>query len=433
MLSILLSTPTLELALECKRQLLACTALVFVLSRDTTMDEYLDLKFKLKNANAGATTAARGPDVVDQWNVQPLDRVYEALVDAMIRDLFDMCIKVAAPPIETMRSARHRVEATTEQRDVLLDSCRFFPTLSSLQGYFRTVLATAWVHRKTDQPTFEELYRALRDLQQLQSVQSLSPQLLETLQSASTHRWSDIGGYGAVKTLLEQSIVWFYKHRHEMARIGIAPSKGTLLYGPPGCGKTLLAQSISKESGASFVAVKVSEIIKSHVGESEKALASLFDRARSQAPCILFLDEIDAVFSATGGDLRAKMCAQIITELDRLDAQSKVVVLAATNHLAAIDPTLLCSGRIDRHIFVGLPSVDDRIDILSLLLKKQAMPLAGDVDVSVLASLDACVAMNGAAMNECIRRACITVATQSEGKEPMLTQNDLLASFQARD
>jgi SpoVK/Ycf46/Vps4 family AAA+-type ATPase len=141
-------------------------------------------------------------------------------------------------------------------------------------------------------------------------------------------------------------VIWFYKKKENFKRLGIEPAKGAILYGPPGCGKTLLAKSVSIESGATFIPVQIPELVKSHVGESEKAISSIFRKAIDNSPSVLFLDEIDAIFtSKDSSDLNSKLVSQLISEIDDLTIDSQVVVLAATNYIDAIDSLLLESGK----------------------------------------------------------------------------------------
>ncbi|RKP24000.1 P-loop containing nucleoside triphosphate hydrolase protein, partial [Syncephalis pseudoplumigaleata] len=165
-------------------------------------------------------------------------------------------------------------------------------------------------------------------------------------------------------------------------QMGIRPSCGILLYGPPGTGKTLLAKAVATESDAEFMAISIPELIRSHVGESEKALCGVFQRARQSAPCVVFLDELEAIFGSrdASGEVGRQVCmcgrriliTQLMLELDQLheasaDApHSAVVLLAATNHPEMIDPAILRAGRLDCLVYVPPPSLADRRSILAL-------------------------------------------------------------------
>ncbi|KAI8100149.1 P-loop containing nucleoside triphosphate hydrolase protein [Halteromyces radiatus] len=195
-------------------------------------------------------------------------------------------------------------------------------------------------------------------------------------------RWTDIGGLQEAKDSLEESAVWIYKHADAYQRLGIRPSKGVLLYGPPGTGKTLLAKAVATESSANFLPVSVPDLIKAEVGESEKALANIFQTAIRCSPSVIFLDELEAIFSSreTSGDLGRKLISQFMIEMDHLDKiHQHVILLGATNHLESIDPSILCPGRLDRLVYIGPPNLKERLAILQVLGKKTRLGTTVDL------------------------------------------------------
>jgi len=159
-----------------------------------------------------------------------------------------------------------------------------------------------------------------------------------------------------------------------------------LLYGPPGTGKTLLARALAGETDVNFVRVDGPEIIDRYVGESEKAIREVFERARQSAPSIVFFDELDAIAASRGDghEVTERVVSQLLTELDGMQENPNLVVLAATNRKDQIDPALLRPGRLDTHVFVGEPDLDAREKILAV--HTQGKPLADDVDVNELAA-----------------------------------------------
>ncbi|KAI8897349.1 P-loop containing nucleoside triphosphate hydrolase protein [Globomyces pollinis-pini] len=230
--------------------------------------------------------------------------------------------------------------------------------------------------------------------------------------SITSTRWSDIGGYSKAKQLLEQSVIWYYKYADSFRSLNLTPSKGTILYGPPGCGKTMLAKSVAVESGAAFLPVSVPSLIKGEIGESEKAIANLFAEARSMSPCIVFLDEIDSIFSnrVGMGDLALKLYAQLVAELDLIGNDlSQIMILATTNHIEQIDPGLLRSGRLDRIIHISLPTYTDRKDILRVIFAASKIR----IDFSFEHIAELMEGMSGSDIYECIRRATLVAM---EGK-----------------
>jgi len=203
-------------------------------------------------------------------------------------------------------------------------------------------------------------------------------------------RWSDIGGLEEVKQELKEAVEWPLKHPEAFRRLGIDPPKGILLYGPPGCGKTLLAKAVATESEANFVSVKGPEIFSKWVGESERAIRELFRKARQVAPSVIFIDEIDAIAPIRGagfGDsmVTERVVSQLLTEIDGLEKLEGVVVIGATNRPDILDPALLRPGRFDRVVYVPPPDRKARYEILKIHTRR--MPLAEDVNLEELADI----------------------------------------------
>ncbi|KAK5924674.1 hypothetical protein CgunFtcFv8_017268 [Champsocephalus gunnari] len=155
-------------------------------------------------------------------------------------------------------------------------------------------------------------------------------------------RWSDVGGMEEVKLKLKQAVEWPLRHPEAFTRMGIQPPKGVLLYGPPGCSKTMIAKALANESGLNFLAIKGPELLSKYVGESERAVREVFRKARAVAPSIVFFDEIDALASERGsssgsGGVGDRVLAQLLTEMDGIEQLRDVTVLAATNRPDMID------------------------------------------------------------------------------------------------
>jgi transitional endoplasmic reticulum ATPase len=204
----------------------------------------------------------------------------------------------------------------------------------------------------------------------------------------STVHWDDIGGLNDVKQHLKEAVEWPLKNPEIFSRLGIKPPKGILLYGPPGCGKTLLARAVATESESNFITIKGPEVFSKWVGESEKAIREVFRKARMAAPAVIFLDEMDSLaprrglgFSDSG--VSERVISQLLTEMDGIVTLQDIVVIAATNRPDMVDQAVLRPGRFDRLIYVPEPDEKSRLQIFKIYTKD--MPLTKDVDLNQLA------------------------------------------------
>ena len=202
--------------------------------------------------------------------------------------------------------------------------------------------------------------------------------------------WDKIGGLEELKQKLIEAVDWPLSHPKIFERMGINPPRGILLYGPPGCGKTLLARAVAHESKANFISIKGPELLSKYVGESEKAIREIFRKAKMAAPCIIFFDEFDSIAPSRGrhttdSGVSEKVLSQFLTELDGLEVKKDIVVIAATNRPDILDPALIRPGRIDRMLLVPPPNEIGRLEILKIFTKD--MPLANSMDLDVLNKL----------------------------------------------
>lgn len=222
----------------------------------------------------------------------------------------------------------------------------------------------------------------------VQHLTVVKPSAMREIQIESPNiKWSDIGGQKDLKLKLQQAVEWPIKHPETFKRLGITPPRGLLMFGPPGCSKTMIAKALATESSLNFLSIKGSELFSMWVGESEKAVRKLFQKAREVAPAIIFFDEIDAIGGERGGEggstsVKERVLAQILTEIDGVNALKDVTIVAATNRPDLIDKALMRPGRLDRVIYVGLPDADTRREIFNIKLKK--MPIHEAVDVETL-------------------------------------------------
>jgi len=202
--------------------------------------------------------------------------------------------------------------------------------------------------------------------------------------------WEQVGGLQLLKQNLIEAVDWPLSHPKIFNRMGISPPKGILLYGPPGCGKTLLARAVATETKANFISIKGPELLSKWVGESEKAVREVFRKAKMASPCIIFFDEFDSIAPSRGrvtsdSGVTEKVLSQLLTELDGLESKKDIVVIAATNRPDILDPALIRPGRIDRILMVPAPDQESRFEILKIFTKD--MPLSNNLKIEELEKL----------------------------------------------
>ncbi|KDO20878.1 hypothetical protein SPRG_14110 [Saprolegnia parasitica CBS 223.65] len=229
--------------------------------------------------------------------------------------------------------------------------------------------------------------------------------------------WNDVGALVEVRAELVLSILHPLQHPERFEALGLKMPAGVLLYGPPGCGKTMLAKAIANESGANFISVKGPELLDKYVGESERAVRQVFERARASSPCIVFFDELDALcprrgMSDGGNGVSERVVNQLLTEMDGLDARKNVVVIAATNRPDIIDPAMLRPGRLDKLLYVPLPHAAERFQILSTLSEKCKMDPA--LDLEAIARDPRCDSFSGADLSALVREAGVAVLREAD-------------------
>ncbi|MEM2497514.1 MAG: CDC48 family AAA ATPase, partial [Candidatus Nezhaarchaeales archaeon] len=253
----------------------------------------------------------------------------------------------------------------------------------------------------------------------MEAFREITPTAMrEVYVEVPTVKWDDVGGLETVKQELREAVEWPLKYPDSFKRLGIEPPKGVLLYGPPGCGKTLLARAIATESEANFISVKGPEVYSKWVGESERAIREIFRKARTASPCIVYFDEIDSLAPIRGygyGDsmVTERVITQLLTELDGLERLENVVVIGATNRPDILDPALLRPGRIDRLLYVPPPDYDARVQIFKIHTRR--MPLAPDVSIEELAKMTENYA--GSDIEALCREAAMLALRQNLGAE----------------
>lgn len=239
--------------------------------------------------------------------------------------------------------------------------------------------------------------------------------LRETIVEVPNVKWEDIGGLEEVKKNLQEMILYPIEHPDKFRKFGMEPSKGVLFYGPPGCGKTLLAKAVANECSANFISVKGPEMLTMWFGESEANVREIFDKARASAPCVLFFDELDSIGVARGnsmgdaGGAGDRVMNQLLTEIDGVGAKKNLFFIGATNRPDILDEALLRPGRLDQLIYIPLPDAPSRLSILKANLRKS--PIAKDVDMNFIAKISE--GFSGADITEICQRAAKAAIRES--------------------
>lgn len=214
--------------------------------------------------------------------------------------------------------------------------------------------------------------------------------LRETVVEVPNITWNDIGGLVDVKAELRELVQYPIEHPEKFEKFGMSPSRGVLFYGPPGCGKTLLAKAVANECQANFISVKGPELLTMWFGESEANVRDTFAKARGAAPCVLFFDELDSIAQQRGGSsgdaggAGDRVMNQLLTEMDGVGSKKNVFVIGATNRPDIIDAALMRPGRLDQLIYIPMPDYESRLSILRSVLRKT--PVNKDVDLQYLAA-----------------------------------------------
>lgn len=189
---------------------------------------------------------------------------------------------------------------------------------------------------------------------------------------------------------MKELVQYPVEHPEKFEKFGMSPSKGVLFYGPPGCGKTLMAKAVANECQANFISVKGPELLTMWFGESEANVRDVFEKARQAAPCVLFFDELDSIAqqrggsSGDGGGAADRVMNQLLTEMDGVGSKKNVFIIGATNRPDIIDTALMRPGRLDQLIYIPMPDYESRLSILRATLRKS--PISKDVDLSYLAA-----------------------------------------------
>ncbi|KAI7752645.1 hypothetical protein M8C21_017732 [Ambrosia artemisiifolia] len=235
----------------------------------------------------------------------------------------------------------------------------------------------------------------------------------EGFSSIPNVKWGDVGGLDLLRREFDRYVVRRIKYPNEYEEYGVDLETGFLLYGPPGCGKTLIAKAVANEAGANFIHIKGPELLNKYVGESELAVRTIFSRARTCSPCILFFDEVDALTTKRGregGWVVERLLNQLLIELDGADQRKGVYIIGATNRPEVMDQAVLRPGRFGKLMYVPLPNQDERGLILKALSRNK--PLDADVDLIAIARSEACEDLSGADLSALMNEAAMAAVEE---------------------
>ena len=230
--------------------------------------------------------------------------------------------------------------------------------------------------------------------------------------------WDNVGGLKDLREELYYDIVLPIINPQKLKLVGISKAAGVLLYGPPGCGKTLLAKAVANEAKANFISIKGPELLNKYVGESERAIRSLFIRAKNSSPCIIFFDELDALVpkrSNENNNSGERVVNQLLTEMDGLEDRKQIFIIAATNRPDIIDPAMLRPGRLDKLLYVPLPDYENRCAILDTVTKNLKLDL--DIDFEKIYKDKRIEGFSGADIASLVREAQLHALKRLNQKE----------------
>jgi len=349
--------------------------------------------------------------------------------DTAKADIFRMCIKHMCRNTMSVISDEDLLQLAKKAKGFTGADC-----VLSIKEAMRLAISRQYEDEISTFPlTFHDL-----DL----GIKTVKPSAIKSITVEIPHvPWSSIGGMEGVKKSLREAIELPITHAHLFSALKISPPRGVLLYGPPGCSKTLMARALATEGNMNFLAVKGPELLSKWLGESERALAALFRRARLASPCVIFFDEIDAIAASRGSGEGAggeRLLSQLLTELDGVKmtgstkvegtgthSQPRVVVVGATNRPDLLDKALTRPGRIDRMIYVGLPDVDSRRDIFQLRLNGIATL---NIDFDKLADISE--GFSGAEIVSICREASLFAIEECDEGDPIITMDNVMCSLE---
>ncbi|KAF2102853.1 AAA-domain-containing protein [Rhizodiscina lignyota] len=339
----------------------------------------------------------RGNKLAPDVDFDALAKMTPGFVGADLRDLVGQAGSWSMDQYWTALEA----QAASLDTDMDLDNDTILSPEAQMNHSIQRLIARSKDKSLARPPGFEDTAIPMRAfVSVLPNVQPSSKR--EGFATIPDTTWSDIGALQSVREELHAAIVDPIKRPERYARVGISAPAGILLWGPPGCGKTLLAKAVANESKANFISVKGPELLNKYVGESERAVRTVFSRARSSIPCVVFFDELDALVPKRDdvlSEASARVVNTLLTELDGIGQRDGIYIIAATNRPDIIDPAMLRPGRLDTPLFVGLPGADERVEILTALIRKTP------IEVGLARMAKECEHFSGADLSNLLRKA----------------------------
>ncbi|KAH7116171.1 P-loop containing nucleoside triphosphate hydrolase protein [Dendryphion nanum] len=342
----------------------------------------------------------RGPKLGDDVDFKALARMTAGYVGADLRDLVS---KAGTWSMDQYRKALEKQAAEAETR-MEIDDAPQAQASSTMVSSVRRLINRIQNKDLTRPPGFEDTAIHMK------AFESVLPTIIpsskrEGFATVPDTTWRDVGALENVRKELQMAIVEPIKNPQRFKKVGISAPTGVLLWGPPGCGKTLLAKAVAAESKANFISVKGPELLNKYVGESERAVRQVFQRARSSVPCVIFFDELDALVphrNSEQSEASARVVNTLLTELDGLSTREGIYLIAATNRPEMIDSAMLRPGRLETLLYVELPSPEERISILQALISKTP---GMNPELALVAGTTWCNSFSGADLSALVRRA----------------------------
>lgn len=326
----------------------------------------------------------------EDFNFGVLAKMTPGFVGADLNDL------VSTAGSAAIKRFLDTLKTESNEMDIDEDAAQTSATVSELRRLVKRAKEPTQIEATTISITLDDFLTAIPKIQPSSKREGFA-----TIPDTT---WADIGALRPVREELLTAIVEPIRNPEKYKRVGITAPTGVLLWGPPGCGKTLLAKAVANESRANFISVKGPELLNKYVGESERAVRQVFVRARSSIPCVIFFDELDALVPKrddTLSESSARVVNTLLTELDGLSNRQGIYVIAATNRPDIIDEAMLRPGRLETLLFVDLPEAAERVEILQTLSRNLSIPFNDEIaDIA-----RGCEGFSGADLESLLRRA----------------------------